>query len=163
MEKPDIEKYHKRAVDLIVIHCSASKETVDYSFEQCKIDHRARGFNTCGYHRFISKDGTIHIGRSFDAPGAHVSGHNQHSIGICYEGGLDSRGNAKDTRTDAQSEAIIKCITEAINYSEHKVKRIVGHRDLSPDLDGDGVVEPNEWVKMCPCFEAIPEYKYLLK
>lgn len=161
--KPDIKKYHKRPVDLIVIHCSATKETVDYTFEQCKKDHRARGFNTCGYHRFISKDGTVHIGRSFDVAGAHVAGHNQHSIGICYEGGLDSRGNAKDTRTEAQREAMLNCINEALVYSEHNARRIVGHRDLSPDLDGDGVVEPNEWVKVCPCFPAIDEFKYLLK
>lgn len=153
----------KRPIDLIVIHCSASKETVDYTFEQCKRDHLSRGFNTCGYHRFISKDGTIHKGREFFVVGAHVAGHNSHSIGICYEGGLDSKGNPKDTRTEAQMESIIKCITEAINYSEGNVKRICGHRDLSPDLNGNGVVEPNEWVKSCPCFEVGPEYTYLIK
>lgn len=31
---------------------------------------------------------------------------------------------------------------------------MVGHRDLSPDLNGDGVVRENEWVKACPCFDA---------
>lgn len=149
----------KRKVDLIVIHCSASKETVNYTFDQCKKDHAARGFKQCGYHRFISKDGTIHIGRPFDMIGSHVAGSNAHSIGICYEGGLDAKGKAKDTRTEAQKEAIEKCIREAIAYAG-KVKRITGHRDLSPDLDGDGVVEPNEWVKQCPCFNAEPEYKH---
>lgn len=152
----------KRNVDLIVIHCSASKETVDYTFEQCIKDHRARGFHTCGYHRFISKDGTIHIGRDFDAIGAHVAGHNSRSIGICYEGGLDKHGAPTDTRTEAQKIALIQCITEAVLYGEGEVKWLFGHRDLSPDLNGNGVVEPNEWVKMCPCFDAEPEYKYLL-
>lgn len=153
----------KRKVDLIVIHCSASKENVDYSFEQCCKDHRARGFNTCGYHRFISKDGTIHEGREFDVSGAHVQGHNSHSIGICYEGGLDSKGKPKDTRTAAQKLSIAHCILEALEYAEGNVKRITGHRDLSPDRDGDGVVEPNEWVKVCPCFDAEPEYKHFLE
>jgi N-acetylmuramoyl-L-alanine amidase len=152
----------KREVDLIVIHCSASKETVDYSFEQCKKDHLARGFNTCGYHRFISKEGKVHIGRSFDTPGAHVAGHNSHSIGICYEGGLDRNGKPKDTRTSAQKKAIANCILEALEYADGKVKRITGHRDLSPDLNGNGIVEPDEWVKACPCFESEPEYKHLL-
>jgi len=32
--------------------------------------------------------------------------------------------------------------------------RVVGHRDLSPDLDGDGEVEPHEWLKKCPAFEV---------
>ena len=37
--------------------------------------------------------------------------------------------------------------------------KICGHRDLSPDLDGDGEIEPNEWIKMCPCFNAKKEYE----
>lgn len=152
----------KRDIDLIVIHCSASKETVDYTFQQCIKDHKARGFNTCGYHRFISKDGTVHKGREFDVMGAHVAGHNLRSIGICYEGGLDKAGDAKDTRTEAQMEALNQCIKEAIEYGRGKVKRICGHRDLSPDLNGNGVVEADEWVKICPSFEASDEYSYLL-
>lgn len=152
----------KREVDLIVIHCSASKETVVYTFEQCKKDHRARGFSTCGYHRFISRDGTIHIGRDFNHVGAHVLGHNGHSIGICYEGGCDKNGKAKDTRTDEQKESLTKCIIEAVLWAEGKITRICGHRDLSPDLNGNGVVEPDEWVKQCCCFDAGPEYKSLL-
>lgn len=152
----------KRKVTLIVIHCSASKETVDYSFEQCIKDHKARGFRMCGYHRFISKDGTIHVGREFDVMGAHVANHNKNSIGICYEGGLDKNGKPKDTRTEAQKQAILKVICEALDYGDGHVRKIVGHRDLSPDLNGNGIVEPNEWVKSCPCFEAIPEYSYLL-
>lgn len=152
----------KRKVDLIVIHCSASRDTMDYTFEQCVKDHKARGFNTCGYHRFISRDGTIHEGRPFDVVGAHVQGHNSRSIGICYEGGLDAKGKAKDTRTAPQKEAIISCILDAMEYAEGGVRRITGHRNLSPDLNGNGVVEPNEWVKVCPCFEAEVEYKHLL-
>lgn len=152
----------KRKVNLIVIHCSATKETVNYTFEQCIRDHKARGFRTCGYHRFISKDGTIHVGRSFDSVGAHVADYNQRSIGICYEGGLDANGKAKDTRTQEQKEAIHSIIHEALKYADGGVRRIVGHRDLSPDKNGNGIVEPNEWVKMCPCFNAEPEYKHLL-
>jgi N-acetylmuramoyl-L-alanine amidase len=158
----------KRHVDLIVIHCSATKASDDYTVEELKRDHRARGFAKIGYHRYILKDGTIIVGREFYESGAHVAGHNSHSIGICYEGGLDERSSskktvAKDTRTEAQKEALIKVITKAVEYSENKVKRICGHRDLSPDLDGDGIVEPHEWVKVCPCFSAETEYNYLIK
>lgn len=150
----------KRKVNMIVLHCSASKETANYTFEQCKKDHKARGFNSCGYHRFISKDGTIHTGRNFDVLGAHVQGHNAKSIGICYEGGLDANGKPKDTRTAAQKSAILKCICEAMDYGDIKI--ITGHRDLSPDLNNNGIVEPNEWIKICPCFDAEKEYKHLL-
>jgi N-acetylmuramoyl-L-alanine amidase len=154
-----------RKINLIVIHCSASKETNDYTFEDCIRDHKARGFNTCGYHRFIRKDGTIHIGRPFDKTGAHVKDYNANSIGICYEGGLDVNGKAKDTRTEAQKSSINLCIMEALNFAGRNrghVTRICGHRDLSPDLDGDGVVEPSEFVKSCPCYDAEPIYKHLL-
>jgi len=147
----------KREVDLIVIHCSATKETQTYTFEDCTRDHKARGFRKCGYHRYIRRDGTIHIGRSFNEVGAHAGkGYNLKSIGICYEGGLDKNGKPKDTRTEEQKAAINLCILEAKNYGN--IKKIVGHRDLSPDLDGDGIVEPHEWIKQCPCFDAIPEY-----
>jgi hypothetical protein len=44
-------------------------------------------------------DGTIEQGRELEAVGAHTKGHNAHSIGICYIGGLDKNGKPKDTRT----------------------------------------------------------------
>ena len=151
-----------RYVDTIVIHCSATRENQDYTFENCIRDHKVRGFRKCGYHYYIRKDGTVHIGRTLDEVGAHAGkGHNQNSIGICYEGGLDSNSNPKDTRTEAQKDAILTCIKESMAYG--KIIRIVGHRDLSPDLNKNGIVEPFEWIKSCPCFEAITEYKHLLK
>ena len=153
----------KRAVDLIVIHCTATKENVHYSREQLERDHRARGFSKGGYHIFIESDGTAHQLREFDEIGAHVAGHNAHSIGICYEGGLDSRGKPKDTRTQYQKTELLCWIQTALEYSDGKVKRIVGHRDLSPDLNDNGVVEPHEWVKVCPCFEASTEYNHLIQ
>lgn len=152
----------KRKVDLIVIHCTATKDTVHYSREQLEKDHRARGFSKGGYHVFIEADGTAHQLREFDEVGAHVAGHNSHSIGICYEGGLNSQGKPKDTRTQDQRKELLYWIERAIEYGEGNVKRIVGHRDLSPDTNGNGVVEEHEWVKVCPCFDAGPEYQHLI-
>lgn len=154
-----------RKIDLIVIHCSATKETQNYTFDQLRRDHKARGFRDCGYHFYIRKDGTRFLGRELRAIGAHVGDvkKNSNSIGICYEGGLDKNGKAKDTRTEAQKEEILNTILEILTVLKAKQPgvevKIVGHRDLSPDLDQDGVVEPHEWVKLCPCFNAIPEYK----
>ncbi len=31
---------------------------------------------------------------------------------------------------------------------------IVGHRDLSKDLNNDGKITPNEWSKLCPNFDV---------
>ena len=36
--------------------------------------------------------------------------------------------------------------------------RVCGHRDLSPDLNGNGEIEPEEWIKACPCFEVKAEW-----
>ena len=38
--------------------------------------------------------------------------------------------------------------------SQISQSRICGHRDLSPDLNGDGTISPNEWIKDCPCFDV---------
>lgn len=161
-----------RKIDLIVIHCSATKVSDDYTFERLTKDHKARGFAKAGYHFYIRKDGTRFIGRSIEEVGAHVGdlGKNANSIGICYEGGLDEKSTAKktigkDTRTEEQKAEILATILEVMTklkplQPNTKIK-IVGHRDLSPDLDGNGVVEPHEWVKLCPCFDATAEYKHV--
>lgn len=81
-----------------------------------------------------------------------MKGQNAHSIGICYEGGLDADGNPKDTRTPEQRSALRLLVHRLLKL--FKDARVCGHRDLSPDRDGDGTVEPGEWVKQCPCFEV---------
>jgi hypothetical protein len=34
------------------------------------------------------------------------------------------------------------------------IQNVLGHRDFSPDLNGDGLITPNEWMKACPCFDV---------
>lgn len=155
-------------INLIVIHCSATRENQDYTFEQLKKDHRLRGFTAAGYHIYIRKDGSTFYGRPFTTCGAHVSGHNRNSIGICYEGGYSNKMKPKDTRTEEQIEELILSLLYVLKKikkagGDIKLVRITGHRDLSPDKDGNGVVEPDEWIKMCPCFEAEEEYKDIVK
>jgi len=146
-------------VDLIVIHCSATRETQDFTVQDIRQMHLNRGFNDIGYHFYITKNGIVHKGRPLTKQGAHVKGHNKNSIGICYEGGLDIDGIPYDTRTDPQREAICELLSEIYPQCKRGA-RICGHRDLSPDLDGDGKVESHEWMKMCPCFNAEEEYYY---
>ena len=141
----------------IIVHCSATKVTSNITVEQIVSMHKQRGFNTIGYHYYITKDGVIHKGRDESIDGAHCLGYNAKSIGICYEGGLDKNGKAKDTRTDAQKESLISLIKQL--KGKYKIDKVMGHRDTSPDKDGDGIVEPHEWIKQCPCFNAIDEYK----
>lgn len=159
-----VRKQNIKDIKLIIIHCTASREDKDYSLEQLTHDHIERGFGGVGYHRFIRKDGTIHLTRDFTIVGAHVAGFNTNSIGISYEGGVTAKLKPKDTRTEIQKEKILDCILEVLAAikaagGDTKKVKIVGHRDLSPDRNGDGVISPDEWLKSCPCFDATAEFK----
>ena len=148
-----------REIRKIVVHCSATREGLYYSRNDIDDWHRKRGMNGCGYHYIVLLDGTIQCGRMECQVGAHVIGHNVDSIGICYIGGLDRQGNPKDTRTEAQKKALRQLISKvAARYPKAKV---YGHRDLSPDKNNDGVITKDEWLKECPCFDAVEEYKDL--
>jgi hypothetical protein len=86
------------------------------------------------------------------APTNGVKGFNANSIHLCYKGGWDGT----DTRTDAQKRSLLELVQHYIKLYPNA--KVVGHRDLSPDLNGDGKITSNEWVKLCPCFNAIAEY-----
>ena len=115
------------------------------------------GFNGAGYHFYIRKNGDIKSTRPIEKVGAHAKGFNRESIGICYEGGLDSKGRPKDTRTEWQKHSLrVLVLTLLKDYPEC---RVCGHRDLSPDRNENGEIEPEEWVKACPCFDAENNWK----
>ena len=125
--------------DAIIIHCSATRAEQDITAADIESWHRARGFWTIGYHYVIRLDGTIEPGRDVTLDGAHCMGWNKRAIGICYVGGLDKDGRPADTRTDAQRTALIRLV-KALRLVFPGVKQVLGHRDTSPDLNGDGVI-----------------------
>ena len=73
------------SVRFLVLHCSATRCNQDYSVEQLRRDHKARGFYDIGYHFYIRKDGTMTQHRKLLEVGAHARPYNRCSIGICYE------------------------------------------------------------------------------
>lgn len=159
-----------RAIDEIILHCSASREGTEVKSSAIDAMHKARKFSSyvkggktqyIGYHYLVHLDGSVEECRPTAKAGCHASGHNARSIGICYIGGLDSKGDIKDTRTTAQKAAIGKLIRD-LKAKHPSIKKVIGHRDTSPDLNGDGVISPYEWIKGCPCFEA-SEYAGLVK
>ena len=139
------------SVRFLVLHCSASRCNQDYSVEQLRRDHKARGFYDIGYHFYITKDGILYPCRPENEIGAHARHYNAHSIGICYEGGLDENGKPADTRTPEQKKTL-----EELLYSlslSYPNAEILGHRDLP------GVR------KACPSFDVsswLAEINFLL-
>lgn len=132
----------------LIVHCTATREGEDYTVKQIREWHTAKppkgnGWQDIGYHFVIYRDGTIHSGRSTCIVGAHCSGHNAHSLGICYVGGLASDGKTpKDTRTDAQKKSLLNLLRRLKTIYPNA--KIYGHRDFA--------------AKACPSFDAKTEY-----
>lgn len=149
----NLETRTNRKIDKIIIHCSASKEGQDVTVEQIDKMHRQRGFSGIGYHFVIYRNGQVHDGRDINKVGAHTTGYNTGSIGICYIGGLDKTGKKiKDTRTLEQRNSLYQLVKKLMEM--YPIKEVKGHRDYSPDTNGDGVISKYEWIKGCPCFEV---------
>ena len=128
-----------RKIDLIVIHCSATRADRDFTEEDLEVCHRRRGFNGVGYHFYIRKNGSIKTTREIERIGAHAN------------------GRPADTRTEWQIHSMNVLILTLLR--DYPGCRICGHRDLSPDLNGNGEIEPEEWVKACPCFDVTKEWR----
>lgn len=119
-----------RRIDKIILHCSATPEGKDYTVDQIRQWHLARGFSDIGYHLVIYRDGSIHKGRPIGQVGAHTTGQNAHSIGICLIGGCAADGKTpKDTRTEAQRAALIKLVAEL--KASYPSASVHGHNEFA--------------------------------
>ena len=137
-----------RTITLIVIHCSAVRPDQLSSAAQIDTWHRKNRHYKfgIGYHYVIRRNGDIEPGRPEWLIGAHCLNHNKYSIGVCYEGGLNARGQPEDTRTAEQKAAMLRLLQQL--HQRYPRAVIVGHRDLTHDRD-------------CPCFDAAREYAAL--
>lgn len=130
-----------RRIDGIIIHCSATPEGRDDSAATIRKWHKAKGWNDIGYHYIIRLDGTVEQGRPVEQPGAHCTGHNQTTIGVCYIGGLDEDGKTpKDTRTDAQNAALLELVKHLQTVHRIPSSNIFGHNEFAN--------------KACPSFDV---------
>lgn len=134
----------KRKITEIIVHCTATPEGKDYTIKDITAWHKQRGFSTIGYHYVVYRDGSVHTGRDVNVAGAHCTGHNAHSIGVCYVGGLAKDGKTpKDTRTNVQ-KASLEILLRKLR-TLYPTAKIYGHNTFS--------------VKACPCFDVTKEYK----
>lgn len=123
----------KRPIDLIVVHCAATKPDMDIGAAEIRKWHTypppaGRGWNDIGYHHVIRLDGRVENGRPLDQPGAHAEGFNARSIGICLVGGIDKKGNPSNTFNRAQFIALATLLGSLQESYPHA--KILGHRDL---------------------------------
>lgn len=156
-------------VKAIAIHCTAGFGNIDSIKKYWK---DVLGWKSVGYHVIVDQYGVLHYLSDFENYTNGIKGFNTGLINISYIGGVakDKSGNyvAVDTRTEAQKKGIITAITEAQTWLKKKGVDtskipIKGHRDFSPDTNKNGKIDTWERIKECPSFDAIPEYKNLVK
>jgi N-acetylmuramoyl-L-alanine amidase len=135
-----------RAIKKIIVHCADTPEGRDDRAADIKRWHtEERGWSDIGYHYVVDLDGTIEPGRPIETAGAHCTGHNADSIGVCYIGGCDKKMQPKDTRTDAQKASLVLLLKYLV--AKYPGVTIYGHRDFAN--------------KSCPSFDAKKEYEDL--
>lgn len=128
-----------RTIKELVVHCSATEGGKDFRAKDIDGWHKGQGWAEIGYHYVITLAGCLEYGRSVEKPGAHVSGHNADTIGICLIGGVKD-GKPADTFTKAQKDGLKGLLTTLrLAYPSAK---ILGHRDF-PKV-----------AKACPSFDV---------
>jgi len=135
-----------REINKVVVHCSATKQSMDIGAEDIRGWHKGKGWDDIGYHYVIRRNGKVEKGRDVSIAGAHAKGHNFNSIGICLVGGIDDNSKADDNYNLKQYNALI----QLISFLEitFPIDDVLGHRDL-PSVN-----------KSCPCFDVRAWYKF---
>ncbi len=145
-----------RNIKYIVVHCTGG--TNNQSTQTIRNSWKADGWKNVGYHYLISGNGVEEQLAEESQITNGVAGHNRNSIHVCYKGGWDfKRNRAVDNRTPQQKAKLLERLK--LLKAKYPNAQIVGHRDFSPDLDKDGIIESFEWIKVCPSFDAKEEYK----
>lgn len=109
-----------RTEEVILHHAEASSATV-WDINQWHLDN---GWTGIGYHYYIRKDGSIYRGRPEWAVGAHATGHNDRSIGVCCEGAYMT-----ETMPAAQLSALRALLRDIMGrYGALALRR---HRDVN--------------------------------
>lgn len=146
-----------RKIERIFVHCTAGSQR--QTVNDLQTEFKRKRWKHPGYHYVVQADGTISQLLDEQLVSNGVKEYNSTSVNVAYMGGIGSEGKATDNRTDAQKESLRKLLK--LLKGRYPDAKILGHRDISPDTNGNGVVDTWERIKECPCFDAITEYKDL--
>lgn len=129
----------RSSTEYIVIHCSATKPSMDIGLSEIKNWHvNERGWRDVGYHYVIKRNGEVELGRNIRDTGAHAAGYNSKSIGICLVGGMAEDNSTEDNFTAQQWTALLDLIQQKL--SDYPDAKVIGHNEISE--------------KDCPCFDV---------
>ena len=154
-------------VKLLIVHCVANKCNRPFDVENLKACGEAK-YGQCSYHYYVRYDGSVIPLLPESVQGVHARHYNYCSLGIVYEGGLNARGVAEDTRTEAQKHSLYELLKELT--AEYPEARIIGHCELPkqrvpielvlnwPSRDGSRQSQLPHVAKRCPCFPASKFY-----
>ena len=118
-----------RDLKRVILHCSATPEGREVSVEDIRLD------------------GLTEMGRPVSIQGAHTSGENEDSVGVCYIGGLDTSMAPKDTMTVPQEIAFVELVKSLrLIFGELSIH---GHNEYS--------------TKACPSFSVEQKFGFLNK
>jgi hypothetical protein len=120
-----------RLLDTIILHCAATKPSMDVGVKEIKQWHLERGFSDIGYHWVIRRDGTLEKGRDESIAGAHCKNHNARSIGICLVGGLSKDNKSEDNFNKEQFDTLAELIKDIRNRYSKYTLHICGHNEYS--------------------------------
>ena len=143
-----------RRIERIFVHCTATPQA--WGVTELRKSFKQQGWKYAGYHYVITVDGGVHQMEAIETIANGVKGYNATAIHIAYVGGIDKQGKAIDNRTDAQKESLHKLIWQLKKRYPNAI--ILGHRDVSPDINKNGRVDRWERIKECPCFEVREEF-----
>lgn len=144
-----------RTIKRIFVHCTASSQ--NFTTEKSLwAEFKKKGWRNPGYHYVVKLDGNIIQMLDESKVSNGVKGYNQNAINVAYIGGINAKGKAVDNRTAEQKAALFDLLVKL--KLKYRNAIIMGHRDISPDLNHNGVVDPWERIKECPCFDAMIEY-----
>lgn len=147
-----------RQIQRIFIHCTAGWQTqTALDIIKYHTSSKGLGWKTPGYHYIVEPNGFVVNAVPLEKVSNGVKGYNQTAVNIAYIGGLAAGGKRVDNRTPQQKQSLVRLLKELRQLFPDA--KIMGHRDISPDLNGNGIVDPWERIKECPCFDAIEEYK----
>lgn len=153
-----------RSISRIFVHCTASWQSTT-TLESLKAEFKTKGWKNPGYHYVIFPDGRVVQLLDEEKVANGVKGYNSHSIHVAWVGGIEgNNGTSKpstklvsvDNRTDEQKLQLFDLLSKL--KLKYKSAIVLGHRDISPDLNKNGVVDPWERIKECPAFDAMLEY-----